>query len=68
MKMYEVKVTMVDQKTGKEHLYKIIVPCQSEGAALTAAMNLGHLVNESSNYKLKINKTDVVEIGPSVFN
>lgn len=70
MKMYEIKVVMIDQKTRKAHLYTANVPAVSEDAALTAAIHLGYLVNEASGSRLKIDvgKIDAVEIGPSVFN
>lgn len=63
MKIYKVVVKMKDTEgEGKVIPFDFIAPAVDDEAARTAAFNLGYLINESTNHRLKIRETSFVEI------
>lgn len=63
MKIYKVVVMMRDTEGEKNVIpFDFITPAVDDEAAKTAAYNLGYLINESTNHRLKIRETSFIEI------
>lgn len=63
MNVYKVIVTMKDSGgLGNSIDFSLIVPAVSMDAARDAASNLGYLVNEATEHRLKISSTTAILI------